>query len=71
MKNKNLLMLFILITFAFFSIAGIITNTELFKNNKWAEFNFTGDYKSSWRKVDSLEQKGLTRSALGGGRRNI
>ncbi len=64
MKNKNLLIIVILMTFVFVSFAGIITNTELFKSNKMAEFNFTGDYKSSWRKVDSLEQKGLTRSAL-------
>lgn len=27
-------------------------------------YTFSGDYKSAWQKVDSLEQQGLTRSAL-------
>lgn len=33
-------------------------------NEKPINYNFTGDYKDSWRKVDSLQREGLYKSAL-------
>ncbi len=38
----------------------VVTNTD----DEYIKINFTGDYKDQWKKVDSLEQKGLYKSAL-------
>ena len=64
MKNKSLFLFLIAIAIVFFSFASIVTSTKILENTKTNEFNFNGNYKKAWKKVDSLEQKGLTRSAL-------
>lgn len=38
----------------------VVINTD----DELIRMNFTGDYKDQWKKVDSLEQKGLYKSAL-------
>jgi len=38
----------------------VVINTD----DELIKMNFTGDYKDQWKKVDSLEQKGLYKSAL-------
>jgi len=38
----------------------VVTNAD----DEYIKINFTGDYKDQWKKVDSLEQKGLYKSAL-------
>jgi len=66
MKNKYLLLLIIPVTFLFSSFSNIIPGFTLLNKYKPVKdnFNFGDDYKSAWHKVDSLEQQGLTRSAL-------
>ena len=66
MKHKYLLLLFIPATFLFFAFSNIIPGFALLKPGKHVKYNFNSgdDYKSAWHKVDSLEQQGLTRSAL-------
>jgi hypothetical protein len=38
----------------------VVSNSE----DNYIKLNFTGDYSDQWKKVDSLEQKGLYKSAL-------
>ncbi len=66
MKHKYLFLLFIPATFLFFAFSNIIPGFTLLKPGKQVKYNFNSgdDYKSAWHKVDSLEQQGLTRSAL-------
>ena len=64
-KRKIIFILFalIIVTVSFtytFSVIPLSTNTQ----NNTIIYHFNDDYKSAWKTVDSLENKGLTRSAL-------
>ena len=64
-KRKIIFRLFalIIVTISFsytFSIIRLTTNEVISASN----YHFNDDYKSAWNTVDSLENKGLTRSAL-------
>ena len=65
MKPKFFLLLIIPLAFLILSFSNLIPGIRIM-GNKPAKitFNFGDDYKSAWEKVDSLEQQGLTRSAL-------
>ena len=66
MKSKYLLLLLIPITFLFLSFSSLIPGIKIFEIDSGSEFifQFKDDYNAAWRTVDSLEQQGLTRSAL-------
>jgi uncharacterized protein YfaS (alpha-2-macroglobulin family) len=66
MKNRYILLLVLPIAFLFLSFSNLIPGISLLSNSDGNEFvyQFKDDYKSAWRTVDSLEQQGLTRSAL-------
>lgn len=61
----QLLMIFPL-AFLLLSFSNLIPGVNIFDGNSGNEFSFQfkDDYKTAWQKVDSLEQQGLTRSAL-------
>jgi len=66
MKTKYLLLLIIPLTFLFLSFSSLIPRIKIFDgddNNEFT-FQFKDDYIAAWKTVDSLEQQGLTRSAL-------
>jgi hypothetical protein len=66
MKSKYLLLLLFPLTFLFFSFSSLIPGINIFdiaSDNEFV-FQFKDDYKAAWKTVDSLEQQGLTRSAL-------
>jgi hypothetical protein len=66
MKSKYLLLLIIPIAFLFFSFKNLIPGIKILEIDSGSEFvfQFKDDYKAAWNTVDSLEQQGLTRSAL-------
>jgi hypothetical protein len=64
MKNRNIILLIIPIAVIFFSFTGLFSDIKLFNHNEVIEYHFSDDYNAAWHKVDSLESKGLTRSAL-------
>ncbi len=66
MKTKYLLLLIIPLAFLFLSFSSLIPGIRIFDGDTDNEFTFQfkDDYKAAWRTVDSLEQQGLTRSAL-------
>lgn len=66
MKHKYLLLLIFPLAFIFLSFSNLIPGINIFDGDIDDEFTFQfkDDYKAAWQKVDSLEQQGLTRSAL-------
>ena len=66
MKSKYLLLLLFPLTFLFLSFSSLIPGINIFDIDSDNEFvfQFKDDYNAAWRTVDSLEQQGLTRSAL-------
>jgi hypothetical protein len=66
MKNKYLLMLIIPSAMLLLSFSNLIPGINLFNVQTPVKYHFNlgDDYKDAWRKVDSLGQLGLTRSAL-------
>lgn len=64
MKNKYILLLAIPLTFLLLAFSSLIPGVNMFDGDNEFTFQFKDDYKVAWQKVDSLEQKGLTRSAL-------
>jgi uncharacterized protein YfaS (alpha-2-macroglobulin family) len=65
MKQKYFLLLIIPLAFLILSFSNLIPGIRIMGNKPTKiTFNFGDDYKSAWKKVDSLEQQGLTRSAL-------
>ncbi|MCW8803574.1 MAG: MG2 domain-containing protein, partial [Ignavibacteriaceae bacterium] len=65
MKHKNLLLLIVPFAFLFLSFSNLFPGLNLIGNGPLNKpYHFGDDYKSAWQKVDSLEQQGLTRSAL-------
>ncbi len=66
MKSKYLLLLLFPLTFLFLSFSSLIPGINIFDADDESEFvfQFKDDYNAAWRTVDSLEQQGLTRSAL-------
>ncbi|HSW55487.1 MAG TPA: alpha-2-macroglobulin family protein [Ignavibacteriaceae bacterium] len=66
MKNRYLLLLLIPLAFLLLAFSSLIPGVNMFDSDADNEFTFQfkNDYKAAWQKVDSLEQKGLTRSAL-------
>ncbi|NNG26881.1 MAG: hypothetical protein HKM87_05105, partial [Ignavibacteriaceae bacterium] len=64
MKNINRFFLVIPIAVLFYSFSGLIPSIKIFNPDEVIHYNFGDDYKAAWHKVDSLEQQGLTRSAL-------
>jgi len=66
MKHKYLLLLVVPVAFLFLSFSNLIPGINIFDGDADDEFifQFKDDYQSAWRTVDSLEQQGLTRSAL-------
>ena len=64
MKNINRFFLVIPIAVLFYSFSGLIPGIKIFNPTEVIHYNFGDDYKAAWHKVDSLEQQGLTRSAL-------
>jgi len=66
MKTKYLLLMLIPLTFLFLSFSSLIPGIKIFNGDADSEFifHFKDDYKAAWKTVDSLEQQGLTRSAL-------
>jgi uncharacterized protein YfaS (alpha-2-macroglobulin family) len=66
MKTKYLLLLLFPLAFLFLSFSSLIPGIRLLSNSDENEFvyHFKDDYKAAWKTVDSLEQQGLTRSAL-------
>jgi hypothetical protein len=45
-------------------ISKSLTSQQTAKSNIMIQYNFIGDYEQAWQKVDSLENEGLSRSAL-------
>ncbi len=74
MKHKYLsvksriyqLLLIFPLAFLFLSFSNLIPGINIFDGDADDEFifQFKDDYKAAWKTVDSLEQQGLTRSAL-------
>ncbi|MCL4278177.1 MAG: hypothetical protein KJZ60_00580, partial [Ignavibacteriaceae bacterium] len=74
MKNRSIsvksriykLLLVLPIAFLFLSFSNLIPEMNFLDTSDENEFvyQFKDDYKSAWKTVDSLEQQGLTRSAL-------
>ncbi|MCW8994676.1 MAG: hypothetical protein OQK77_02555, partial [Psychromonas sp.] len=65
MKHKYFLLLIIPLAFLILSFSNLIPGIRIIGNKPTKiSFNFGDDYKAAWQKVDSLEQQGLTRSAL-------
>jgi len=66
MKHKYLLLLIFPLTFLFLSFSSLIPGINIFDSDADDEFifQFKDDYNAAWKTVDSLEQQGLTRSAL-------
>ena len=66
MKSKYILLLLFPLTFLFLSFSSLIPGVNIFDGDSDNEFifQFKDDYNAAWRTVDSLEQQGLTRSAL-------
>jgi len=64
MKIRSIFLTIVPIAVLLFSFTGLFSDINLINNKKMIKYTFNDDYKAAWRKVDSLEQKGLTRSAL-------
>ena len=65
MKNKYLLFLVIPIPLLLISFSTVIPGIKLGNDDPVKNhYQFTDDYKGAWHKVDSLQNLGLTRSAL-------
>jgi uncharacterized protein YfaS (alpha-2-macroglobulin family) len=64
MKKSLLILLIFPFAFLFLSFSSLIPGINIFNADDEFTFKFKDDYKVAWQKVDSLEQKGLTRSAL-------
>ncbi len=66
MKNRYLLLLVFPIAFLLLAFSSLIPGINIFDIDSDNEFvfQFKDDYNAAWRTVDSLEQQGLTRSAL-------
>ncbi|MBK9098652.1 MAG: hypothetical protein IPM14_11170 [bacterium] len=66
MKHKYHLLLLLPFAFLFLSFSNLIPGINIFDIDSDNEFSyqFKDDYKAAWKTVDSLEQQGLTRSAL-------
>ena len=65
MRPKYFFIMIVPVMLLFLSISNLFPGLNLIgtKPSKII-YNFGDDYKSAWQKVDSLEQQGLTRSAL-------
>jgi hypothetical protein len=63
MKNKILLLLILPSLALLFAFTTFISDAG-FRNKIIIEINSDGDFDKAWKKVDSLQNKGLTRSAL-------
>jgi uncharacterized protein YfaS (alpha-2-macroglobulin family) len=55
---------FLVISPLIFMISKSLTSQQTAKSNIMIQYNFIGDYEQAWQKVDSLENEGLSRSAL-------
>ena len=64
MKNSLLILFVFPLTFLFLSFSSLIPGINIFDADDEFTFQFKDDYKAAWKTVDSLEQQGLTRSAL-------
>ena len=64
MKKRYLILLVFPITFLLLAFSSLIPGVNMFDNDNEFSYQFKDDYKSAWKTVDSLEQQGLTRSAL-------
>ncbi|MBE0570357.1 MAG: hypothetical protein IH618_02340 [Ignavibacteriaceae bacterium] len=64
MKNRYLLLLVFPLTFLLLAFSSLIPGVNMFDSDDEFTYQFKDDYKSAWKTVDSLEQQGLTRSAL-------
>ncbi len=64
MKIRNTFLTVVPIVLFLFSITGLFSEIKLIDHTNMIKYHFNNDYKAAWKKVDSLEQKGLTRSAL-------
>ncbi|MDH3267549.1 MAG: MG2 domain-containing protein, partial [Ignavibacteria bacterium] len=66
MKIKYLFLLILPLAFLFLSFSSLIPGIKIFDGGTDSKFifQFKDDYKAAWKTVDSLEQQGLTRSAL-------
>ncbi|NWG29320.1 MAG: hypothetical protein HXY48_12400, partial [Ignavibacteriaceae bacterium] len=66
MKNRYLFLLIFPLTFLLLAFSSLIPGVNMFNSDTDDEFTFQfkDGYKSAWKTVDSLEQQGLTRSAL-------
>ncbi len=66
MKKRYLILLVFPLTFLLLAFSSLIPVINIFDVDGESEFifHFKDDYKAAWRTVDSLEQQGLTRSAL-------
>ena len=64
MKNRFLILLILPLTILLLAFSSLIPGVNMFDADNEFTFQFKDDYKAAWQKVDSLEQKGLTRSAL-------
>ena len=68
MKTKIKVLFCFISVMLFFSFTGIFNNSSHFRiipnHNPKADKNSWGNNEEAWKKIDSLENKGLTRSAL-------
>jgi hypothetical protein len=64
MKFRKTFLTIVPIAVILISFTGLFSDIDLIRSKKMIEYKFNDDYKAAWHKVDSLEQKGLTRSAL-------
>ncbi|MDX1372474.1 MAG: hypothetical protein R3321_08380, partial [Nitrososphaeraceae archaeon] len=66
MNNRKILLWIFPIAILLLSFTNILSDVGIIESNPEyiTKYRFNDDYKSAWHKVDSLEQKGLTRSAL-------
>jgi uncharacterized protein YfaS (alpha-2-macroglobulin family) len=64
MKIRTTFLTVVPIAVLLFSFTGIFSGIKIFNQDKMIKYHFNDDYKAAWHKVDSLEGKGLTRSAL-------
>ncbi|NNL20867.1 MAG: hypothetical protein HKO83_06060, partial [Ignavibacteriaceae bacterium] len=64
MKLRSTFLTIVPIAVLLFSFTGLFSEINLINKNEMIKYKFNDDYKAAWQKVDSLEQKGLTRSAL-------
>ena len=64
MKKRYLFLLVFPLALLLLAFSSLIPGVNIFDADNEFTFQFKDDYKAAWRTVDSLEQQGLTRSAL-------